>query len=89
MNIIQDKNGNGLAEEKEIMEKWAENCSELYNFQSRVDQDVLNVHESTNEDNYPVVCEKAEATIRSLKSGKTQESTTSLRRCWNMVESLW
>ena len=54
MNIIQDKNGNGLAEKNEIMERWTEYCSELYNFQSRVDQDVLNVHESTNEDSWTI-----------------------------------
>lgn len=71
MNTIQDKNGNGLTEEKEIMERWTEYCSEMYNFQSRGDQDVLNVHESTNENNYPVLHEEVEAAIRSLKSGKT------------------
>ena len=71
MNTIQDKNGNGLAEGKEMVERWTGYCSELYNFQSRGDPDVLNVHESANEDDYPVLREEAEAAIRSLKSGKT------------------
>ena len=71
MNTIQNKNGNSLTEEKEIMERWTEYCSELYNYQNRGDLSVLNVQESTNEDNHPILREEVEAAIRSLKCGKS------------------
>lgn len=68
---MQDMNGNGLTEEKEIVERWTEYSSELYNFQSRGDPGVLNVREWTNEDDYPVLREEVEAAIRSRKIRKS------------------
>ena len=71
VNTIQDKNGICLTEEKEIMERWTEYCSELYKHQSRGDPIVLDVEESPNEDDHPILREEVEAALRSLKSGKS------------------
>lgn len=74
MNTIQDKNGSCLIEEKEIRNGWTEYCSEVYNHQSRVDGSVLTTEESSTEDNYHILQEAVEATVRSLKCGKSAEA---------------
>ena len=38
---IEDKKGNCLTEEKAIIERWTEYCSELYNHQTQGDPNVL------------------------------------------------
>ena len=38
---IQDKSGKCLTEEQEILSRWAEHCSELYNYESYGDNTVL------------------------------------------------
>ncbi|KAK3871096.1 hypothetical protein Pcinc_023742 [Petrolisthes cinctipes] len=71
VNSIKDKRGNSLTEEKEILERWTEYCSELYTHQSRGDPSVLNVEEPTNEDDYPILRDEVVATVDSLRSGKS------------------
>ena len=71
VNTIQDKNGNTITEEKEIIQRWTEYCSELYNHQSRGDLTLLDVPESNNEDDYPILREEVESAIKSLKCGKS------------------
>ena len=38
---IKDKSGKCLTEEQEILSRWAEHCSELYNYESYGDNTVL------------------------------------------------
>ena len=38
---IQDKDGNCLTEEKEVLGRWTEYCSELYNYELQGDPSVL------------------------------------------------
>ncbi|KAK3893242.1 hypothetical protein Pcinc_002931 [Petrolisthes cinctipes] len=71
VNSIKDKRGNSLTEEKEILERWTEYCSELYTHQSRGDPSVLNVEEPTNEDDYPILRDEVVAAVDSLRSGKS------------------
>ena len=40
-STIQDKSGKCLAEEKEILSRWTEYCSELYNYESCRDNTIL------------------------------------------------
>ena len=40
-STIQDKSGKCLTEEKEILSRWTEYCSELYNYESCEDNAVL------------------------------------------------
>eukprot|EP00745_Piridium_sociabile_P019023 TRINITY_DN2876_c1_g1_i4.p1 TRINITY_DN2876_c1_g1~~TRINITY_DN2876_c1_g1_i4.p1 ORF type:complete len:404 (+),score=105.74 TRINITY_DN2876_c1_g1_i4:2-1213(+) len=70
VSSIQDKKGNCLTEDKDIIGRWTEYCSELYNHQTHGDPSVLTSQESSNEDNFPILREEVEAAIRSLKNGK-------------------
>ena len=40
-STIQDKSGKRLTEEKEILSRWTEYCSELYNYESCGDNTIL------------------------------------------------
>ena len=67
---MQDKAGKCLTEEHDILKRWTEYCSELY-IHTTGDPKVLDVPPSTNNDNYPILREEVEATIKSLKKGKS------------------
>ena len=70
VNTIQDKAGNCLTEEDAVLKRWTEYCSDLYNYQTQGDPNVTSCHESTNDDDFPILREEVEAAISSLKSGK-------------------
>ena len=46
-STIQDRSGKCLAEDKEILSKWIEYCSELYNYESCGDNAVLDCSQPT------------------------------------------
>ena len=62
--------GEILTEEKQITDRWAEYCSELYNHQINGDPSVLTCQESANDDDHPILREEIEAGVRALKNGK-------------------
>ena len=68
---IQDKDGKCLTEEQDILKRWSEYCSELYNYIATGDTEVLNVPPATDNDNYPILREEVEAAMKSLKKGKS------------------
>ena len=68
---IQDKDGKCLTEEQDILKRWSEYCSDLYNYRATGDPEVLNVPPATDNDNYPILREEVEAAVRSLKKGKS------------------
>ena len=68
---IQDKDGKCLTEEQDILKRWSEYCSELYNYRATGDPQVLNVPPATENDNYPTLREEVEAAVKSLKKGKS------------------
>ena len=68
---IQDKDGKCLTEEQDILKRWTEYCSELYNYRATGDPEVLNVPPATDNDNYPILREEVEAAVKSLKKGKS------------------
>ncbi|KAK2189385.1 hypothetical protein NP493_108g04017 [Ridgeia piscesae] len=78
---IQDKDGKCLTEEQDILNRWSEYSSELYNYRAIGDPEVLNVPPATDNDNYPILREEVEAAVKSLKKGSQHERTTS-RRSW-------
>ena len=49
-SAIQDKSGNCLTEEQEILSRWTEYCSELYNYESCGDNAVLYCSQPPEED---------------------------------------
>ena len=71
-STIQDKSGKCLTEEEEIMKRWTEYCSELYNHSSSSgDPGVLEVPAATNNDMHPILREEVELAVKSLKKGKS------------------
>ncbi|XP_062571862.1 uncharacterized protein LOC134233828 [Saccostrea cucullata] len=69
---IQDKSGKCLTEEKDILDRWTEYCSELYNYQLKGDQAVLNCPmANTEEDPLPILREEVESAINAIKLEKS------------------
>ena len=68
---IQDKNGKRLTEDKDILNRWTEYCSELYNHKAKGDPEVLKRPPVTNTDSHPILREEVEAAVKSLKPGKS------------------
>ena len=72
-STIQDKSGNCLTEEKEILNRWTEYCSELYNYESCGDNAVLDCSQPP-EDLQPILREEVEIAVASVKKGKSAKS---------------
>ena len=67
---IQDKAGKCLTEEQDIVKRWTEYCSELYTHTTG-DPMVLDVPPPIKNDSYTFLWEEVEATVKSLKKGKS------------------
>ena len=70
-STIQDKSGKCLTEEKDILSRWTEYCSELYNYESCGDNTVLDCSQPPEEDLQPILREEVEIAVASLKKGKS------------------
>ena len=70
-STIQDKSGKCLTEEKEILSRWTEYCSELYNYEICGDNAVLDCSQPPEEDLQPILREEVEIAVASLKKGKS------------------
>ena len=70
-STIQDKSGKCLTEEKEILSRWTEYCSELCNYESCGDNAVLDCSQPPEEDLQPILREEVEIAVASLKKGKS------------------
>ena len=68
---IQDKNGKRLTEDRDILNRWTEYCSELYSHKVKGDPEVLKHPPVTNIDSHPILWEEVEAAVKSLKPGKS------------------
>ena len=68
---IQDKSGKCLTEEKEILSRWTEYCSELYNYESCGDNTVLDCSQPPEKDLQPILREEVEIAVASLKKEKS------------------
>lgn len=59
-------------QEREVLNRWAEYCSELYNHQLNCDPAVLDYPQANSEnDSHSTICEEVEAAVTSLKKGKS------------------
>ena len=67
---IQDKGGTCLPENEDILKRWTEYCSELYNYRATGDPEVLSVPPASNNSNHPILREEVEAAMKSLKRRK-------------------
>ena len=68
---VQDRSGKCLTEEREILNRWTEYCSELYNHKANRDPSVLNCPQTDTEDDHPILRKEVEAAVQSLKYRKT------------------
>ena len=68
---IQDKTGKCLTEEKEILNRWTEYCSDLYNYETEGDPIVLDCPQIPDEEHHPILREEVEAAVKALKMGKS------------------
>ena len=69
-STIQDKSGECLIEEKEIVSRWTEHCSELYHYESCGDHAVVDSSQPS-EDLQPILLEEVDIAVASLKKGKS------------------
>ena len=67
----QDRSGKCLTKERQILNRWTEYCSELYNYKANGDPSVLNCPQSDTEDDHPILRREVEAAVQSLKKGKS------------------
>ena len=71
-NTVQDKNGKCLTEEQDILKRWTEYCSELYNHQTTGNLEVLWNNEFATVDTLPPILR--DEVIWAVKSLKTRKS---------------
>ena len=59
--MIKDKSGKSLTEEKAVIKRWTEYCSELYNYEANGDPTVLNFTSIEEEESLPILRTEVEA----------------------------
>ena len=52
---VQDRSGKYPTEERQILNRWTEYCSELYNYKANGDPSVLNCPQTDTEDGHPIL----------------------------------
>ena len=72
-STIQDKSGKCLTEEKRDSQRWTEYCSELYNYENRGDNTVLDCSQPPEQDLQPIHREEVEIAVASRKRGSLPE----------------
>ena len=70
---VQDRSGKCLTEEREILTRWTDYCSELYNQEANGNPSVLDCPQTDTEDDHPILRNEVEAAVQSLKKGKSAE----------------
>ena len=68
---IQEKSGKCLTEEKEILNRWTEYCSDFYNYETEGDPIVLDCPQISDEEHHPILREEVESAVKALKMGKS------------------
>ena len=65
------RSGECLTEERQVLNRWTEYCSELYNYKANGDPSELNCPQSNTEDDHSILRKEVEAAVQSLKKGKS------------------
>ena len=70
--IVQDRSGICLTEEREILYRWTEYCTELYNHKANGDPSLLDCPQTDTEDGHPILRKEVEAAgqWRTGKNGR-------------------
>ena len=69
--IVQDLSGKCLKEERQVLNRWTEYCSELYNHEANRDPSVQDCRQTDTEDDHPILRKEVEAAVQSLKKRKS------------------
>ena len=69
VTTVQDRSGKCLTEERQILNRWTEYCSELYNHKANGDPSILNCPQTDTEDDHPILRKEVEAAVQSMKKG--------------------
>ncbi|WP_419593732.1 hypothetical protein, partial [Thiolapillus sp.] len=68
---VQDRSGKCLTEERQILNRLTEYCSELYNYKVNGDPSVLNCPQTDTVNDHSILRREVEAAVQSLKKGKS------------------
>ena len=68
---VKDRSGKCLTEERQILNRWTEYCSELYKYKANGDPSVLNCPQTDTENDHPILRREVQAAVQSLKRGKS------------------
>ena len=68
---VLDCPGKCLTEEQEILNRWTEYCTELYNHKANRDPSVLDCPQTDTEDDHPILHKEVEAAVQPLKKAKS------------------
>ena len=68
---VQDRSGKCLTEERQILNRWTEYCSELYNYKANGDPSVLNCPQTDTKDDHSILRRELEVAVQLLKRGKS------------------
>ena len=68
---VQDRSGKCFTEERQILNRWTEYCSELYDYKANGDPSVLNCPQTDAEDDHPILRREVEAAVQLLKKVKS------------------
>ena len=81
----QDRSVKYLTEERQLLNRWTEYCSELYNYTANGDPSVLNCPQTHTEDDHPILRKSVEAAaaVQSLKKGKSA-GVDNIQQTWSM-----
>ena len=71
LTTVQDRSGKCLTEEREILNRWTEYCTELYNHKANGDPSVLDCPQTYTENDHPILRKHSEAAVQLLKKGKS------------------
>ena len=63
---VQDRSGKCLTEEREMLNRWTEYCTELYNHIANGGPSVLDCPQTDTEDDHPILRKEVEAAVQSL-----------------------
>ena len=61
--IVQDRSGKCLTEERQILNRWKEYCSKLYNYKANGEPSVLSCPQTDTKDDHPILRKEVEAAI--------------------------
>ena len=69
--IVQERSGKCLTEERQVLKRWTEYYTELYNHKANGDPSLLDCPQTDTENDHPIFRIEVEAAVQSLKKGKS------------------